>query len=133
MEVTGRWHWVRVAAMIAAPAGVLLLLALVLDDFRLASVPDAVVTVIVISFVIGFVWPWACRLAARFHPLVFPLVKLFTVGFVVETTAEILPGVALDSNWASRHWRPLSATLGPDAGSDHLPVVATLRLRTNAI
>lgn len=101
MRERGRWHWIRVGAMIVAQAGVLLLLALVLDDFRLDSIPEAIVAVLVISFVIGFVWPWAYRLATRFHPLVFPVVMLLAVGFVVETVAGLLPGVRLDSIWAA--------------------------------
>lgn len=40
----------------------------------------------------------------------------------------VRPIFRLDYIWASGHWRPLSAGLGPDAGSDHLPVVATLEL-----
>src|SRR5215218_2472717 len=98
MEHRGRWHWVRVAAMTAAQAGVLLLLAWMLDDFQLSSITWSVIAVVVISFVIGFTWPWAYGLAGRagrFNPLVFPLVMMLTVGFVVETTASILPGVRL--------------------------------------
>ena len=91
MEHRGRWHWVRVAAMTAAQAGALLLLAWILDDFQLSNITGAVIAVLVISFMIGFTWPWAYRLAGRFHPLVFPLVMMLTVGFVVETTASHLP------------------------------------------
>jgi uncharacterized membrane protein YvlD (DUF360 family) len=101
MEHRGRWHWIRVAAMTAAQAGVLLLLAWLLDDFQLSNISWSVIAVIVISFVIGFTWPWAYRLAGRFHPIIFPLVMVLTVGFVVESTASVLPGVRLASLWAA--------------------------------
>ncbi len=101
MEHKGQWHWVRVAAMTAAQAGVLLLLAWILDDFQLSSITWSVIAVVVISFVIGFTWPWAYRLAGRFNPVIFPLVMMLTVGFVVEATASILPGVRLVSIWAA--------------------------------
>lgn len=41
----------------------------------------------------------------------------------------VRPVLRLDYIWASHHWRPLDAHLGPDAGSDHLPLIATLQLR----
>lgn len=40
----------------------------------------------------------------------------------------VRPVLRLDYIWASRHWRVISTALGPDAGSDHLPVLATLAL-----
>jgi len=40
----------------------------------------------------------------------------------------VRPVLRLDYIWASRHWRVLSTELGLDAGSDHLPVLATLAL-----
>jgi endonuclease/exonuclease/phosphatase family metal-dependent hydrolase len=40
----------------------------------------------------------------------------------------VRPVLRLDYIWASPHWRVISTELGPDAGSDHLPVLATLRL-----
>jgi len=40
----------------------------------------------------------------------------------------VRPVLRLDYIWASRHWGPISASLGPDAGSDHLPVEAMLEL-----
>jgi endonuclease/exonuclease/phosphatase (EEP) superfamily protein YafD len=40
----------------------------------------------------------------------------------------VRPVLRLDYIWASRHWRVISTELGPDAGSDHLPVLATLAL-----
>jgi endonuclease/exonuclease/phosphatase family metal-dependent hydrolase len=41
----------------------------------------------------------------------------------------VRPVLRLDYIWASRHWRVISTELGPDAGSDHLPVLATLALK----
>jgi endonuclease/exonuclease/phosphatase (EEP) superfamily protein YafD len=40
----------------------------------------------------------------------------------------VRPVLRLDYIWASHHWRVISTELGPDAGSDHLPVLATLAL-----
>lgn len=40
----------------------------------------------------------------------------------------VRPVLRLDYIWASRHWRVISTRIGPDAGSDHLPVLATLAL-----
>ncbi len=44
----------------------------------------------------------------------------------------VRPVLRLDYIWASHHWRVLSSGLGPDAGSDHLPVLATLALDGDA-
>lgn len=40
----------------------------------------------------------------------------------------VRPVLRLDYIWVSHHWRPLDAHLGPDAGSDHLPLIATVQL-----
>ena len=92
-----RLRWLRAAAMTLAQAGVLLLLALALDDFRLSGLVDAVVAVVVISLVIGFIWPYAYRLADRFHPVGFPLVLFAIIGLVTDLTAAVLPGVSIRS------------------------------------
>jgi vancomycin resistance protein VanJ len=39
---------------------------------------------------------------------------------------QLVPFMRVDYIWHSEHFRPLSAIVGPDGGSDHLPVIAEL-------
>ncbi|MBZ0300947.1 MAG: endonuclease/exonuclease/phosphatase, partial [Anaerolineae bacterium] len=47
-----------------------------------------------------------------------------------DIPALIPPVLRLDYIWHSRQLRTLSTEIGPDLGSDHLPVVAVLALPT---
>ncbi len=55
------------------------------------------------------------------------MAKLATVSDMLGELA-IWPAARIDYVWASPAWQPVSAWVGDDAGSDHLPVVATLSL-----
>ena len=45
------------------------------------------------------------------------------------TMRGITFGVRIDHILTNEHWRPQRCWVGPDVGSDHLPVIADLRLR----
>lgn len=55
-----------------------------------------------------------------------PVVRSCGIGRLVP------PLMRLDYLWHSHHFQTLSAEVGPALGSDHLPVVATLRFRDGA-
>jgi endonuclease/exonuclease/phosphatase (EEP) superfamily protein YafD len=46
--------------------------------------------------------------------------------------ATFPPVMRIDYIWASTEWQPVSATVGDDIGSDHLPVIAEVRLGESA-
>jgi endonuclease/exonuclease/phosphatase (EEP) superfamily protein YafD len=56
--------------------------------------------------------------------------RLQHLGVISDRLADvrILPVVRIDYIWASDHWLPLDARVGPDAGSDHLPVIGRMAL-----
>lgn len=101
MRERGLWRHVKTAAMVLAQAGVLLLLALALDGFHLSSLAEAIGAVVVISFVIGFAWPYLYRLASRVTPILFPFLMLLLTGLVVSMTAAVLPGVDITTFWSA--------------------------------
>jgi vancomycin resistance protein VanJ len=50
-------------------------------------------------------------------------------GFTLPARIQQLPAlpfIRVDYIWHSEHFRPLAAFVGPDGGSDHLPVIAEL-------
>jgi endonuclease/exonuclease/phosphatase (EEP) superfamily protein YafD len=53
--------------------------------------------------------------------------KLATNGHPLGRV-RLPPLLRIDYIWATPHWQPLDAWVGPGAGSDHLPVLATLDL-----
>lgn len=58
------------------------------------------------------------------------------VGFGLARSwpAQFVPvGIRIDHCLLSRHWRARSASIGPDLGSDHLPIVAEVTLQPLAI
>jgi endonuclease/exonuclease/phosphatase (EEP) superfamily protein YafD len=52
----------------------------------------------------------------------------FPVRLQQAPEVSIHPAVRIDYIWASEEWQPLSAHVGEDVGSDHLPVIARLEL-----
>jgi endonuclease/exonuclease/phosphatase (EEP) superfamily protein YafD len=49
----------------------------------------------------------------------------------VELPAFVPPLIRIDYIWHSKQWRAVTAAQGPELGSDHLPLYATLELQRN--
>jgi len=50
-------------------------------------------------------------------------------GLARSWPAQFAPvGMRIDHCWLSPHWRSVAADIGPELGSDHLPLVADLQL-----
>ena len=56
--------------------------------------------------------------------------RMAKLAAVSDTLGQlsIWPAARIDYVWASAAWQPVSAWIGEDAGSDHLPVLATVSL-----
>jgi endonuclease/exonuclease/phosphatase family metal-dependent hydrolase len=53
------------------------------------------------------------------------------VASEVELPAFVSPLIRIDYIWHSSQWRAVTAAQGPELGSDHLPLYATLELHVN--
>jgi len=56
--------------------------------------------------------------------------RMAKLAAVSDTLGNLMiwPAARIDYIWASPAWQPVSARVGDDAGSDHLPVLATVSL-----
>jgi putative membrane protein len=79
---------------------ILLFLAWLLPGFGLGELQRSVPSALIISALLALAWPIIYILAARFHPMLFPILTFALAGFVVYLIGKVdIEGFRVDSVW----------------------------------
>jgi len=91
-------RWFVVTALVQT--FVLVVLQWILPGFDLGEWRDAVLSAVVISLFLALAWPFIYFIAARFHPILFPILTFVLTGFIVYLVGQVdVEGFQVDSVW----------------------------------
>ena len=91
---------------------VLLLLAWILPGFNLTSFWAAVLTAVSVTVVTSATWPFIYGLAARFHPLLFPVVSFFLFAAAILLSTAVANSIDADSVKLDSFWNAMLVAIG---------------------
>jgi putative membrane protein len=91
-------RWFVVTALVQT--FILLILAWILPGFDLGKNQDAVLSAVIISLFLALAWPFIYFIAARVHPILFPILTFVLTGLIVYLVSQVnVEGFQVDNVW----------------------------------
>jgi uncharacterized membrane protein YvlD (DUF360 family) len=106
---------------------VLALLDWLLSGFSLSGAGSVLLAAIVLTVVQAVAWPFVYRFAARFHPLLFPVVSFFLSGLLIVLLSDLVTDSGVGRMHVDSIWVGMLVAAGLTVGSTLLGALFSLR------
>lgn len=106
---------------------VLILLGMIVPGFEIGGAGTIVVAAILTTLVQAIAWPFTYQIAARVHPLLFPIISFVVAGFLIVLLSDLFTIADVGRMHVDNLWTGVVVATGLTAGSTILGVLFSWR------